>query len=76
MFFFGISDSLKNLTPQLLNFWPEAKDELHIDAWREINYVNGNKIEVVPSAKDKMEKTKLFFINLGCYIPNEFVELM
>ncbi|MFV8358664.1 DUF1543 domain-containing protein, partial [Flavobacterium sp. XS1P32] len=28
--FFGIGKSLKDLIPQIKNFWPEAKGKLHI----------------------------------------------
>jgi hypothetical protein len=73
--FFGIGNSLKELVPQMKIFWPEAKGQIHIDAWREVTAVDGFSVEVI----GKNEKTdtlaeKLFFINLGGYKENEFEE--
>lgn len=73
--FFGIADSPKDLVPQLINFWPEAAGKLHIDAWRELNYVNGFAISVVEkSATSAPSPNTLFFINLGGYTRNVFDE--
>lgn len=71
--FFGIANSLKELVPKMLAFWPEANGIMHIDAWREITMVDGYTIEVV--AKNSLPRSSaLFFINLGGYKPNEFEE--
>lgn len=75
--FFTISDSLKNTIPAIKNFWPEAKDKIHIDAWREVKHVDGFTIEVVEKEEGKtlpQTSSKLFFINLGGYKQNEFEE--
>jgi hypothetical protein len=75
--FFTISDSLKNTIPAIRNFWPEAKDKIHIDAWREVKIVDGFSIEVVEKEEVKeasQNSNKLFFINLGGYKQNEFEE--
>ena len=39
--FFGVATSMKELLPQIIAFWPEAKGDLHIDGWREVNQVDG-----------------------------------
>jgi len=73
--FFGIGNSLKDMVPQMKIFWPEAKGQIHIDAWREVTVVDDFSIEVV--AKNEIINTfpeKLFFINLGGYKENEFEE--
>ena len=44
--FFGIGDSIKDLVPDVLTFWP-GENKLHFDAWREVTSVNGYKVEVV-----------------------------
>jgi len=44
--FFGIGKSLKELIPSMKAFWPEAKGQIHIDAWREVTTVDNYKIEV------------------------------
>ena len=38
--FFGIGSSLKELIPSMNAFWPEAKGQIHIDAWREVTTVD------------------------------------
>lgn len=71
--FFGIANSLRDLVPDIQAFWPEP-EKIHIDAWREVNTVDGYSIKIVapdtPVAFDK----KLFFINLGGYRENKFAE--
>jgi hypothetical protein len=73
--FFGIGKTLKELTPQMKAFWPEAKGKIHIDAWREVTIVDNFAIEIV-TKKTVTEPVQdnLFFINLGGYKENEFEE--
>jgi len=72
--FFGIGDSIKDLIPDVLTFWP-GNTKLHFDAWREVTSVNGYKVEVFLKTENKQDSTsKLFFINLGGYKQNEFEE--
>jgi hypothetical protein len=71
--FFGIAESLSDLKQQMIDFWKETK--LHIDAWREVQFVDRYKLEVIPRAQsNSFGKEKLFFINLGGYKRNEFDE--
>ncbi len=72
--FFGIGKSLKELIPEMKAFWPEAKGQIHIDAWREVTAVDQFKIEVVAKGTVTKSKSQLFFINLGGYKENEFEE--
>jgi hypothetical protein len=73
--FFGIAPGLKELVPHIKAFWPEAKGEIHIDCWREVNQVNGHSVTVIPKAEEKSaEDTFLFFVNLGGYKAGEFEE--
>nr|WP_199158240.1 DUF1543 domain-containing protein [Pedobacter sp. ASV2] len=72
--FFGIASSLQQLIPDIFAFWPEAKDKIHVDAWREVNYVDGCKVEVVEARETINNELSLFFLNLGGYRPNEFDE--
>lgn len=75
--FFGIAPSLKELVPQMENFWPEA-GKLHIDAWREVNIVDGYRIDVILKLESpnlsEIPGNKLFFINLGGYQSLKFEE--
>ena len=72
--FFGIGNSLKDLIPSMNAFWPEAKGQIHIDAWREVTAVDDFKIDVVAKGTAIESKSQLFFINLGGYKENEFEE--
>lgn len=75
--FFGIAPAIKDLVPEIKAFWPEAKDNLHVDAWREVTQVNGYQISIVPKvieAGNGEEGKKLFFLNLGGYKAGEFDE--
>ena len=61
--FFGIANSLVDLVEDLKLFWPEAKGQIHIDAWRKVTQVDGYTIEII----SKIEKTatnqqQLFFM--------------
>lgn len=76
--FFGIAETLKDLVPAIIEAWPEADKKIHIDAWRQVNYVDQHVVEVF----DKQQlfpnaagiKNKLFFLNLGGYKQHEFEE--
>lgn len=72
--FFGIGESIKDLLPDVMVFWP-GNNKLHFDAWREVTSVNGFKVEVVLKNENEQHGNfKLFFINLGGYKQNEFEE--
>lgn len=74
--FFGIAPSIKDLLSEMKAFWPEAKEKLHIDAYRIVNKVGGHKVEVIAKADEiKDDITSLFFLNLGGYKMGEFEEL-
>jgi hypothetical protein len=73
--FFGIAETLKDLIPQFNQFWPEAKGKMHVDGFREVNQVDGQRINIVPRGNEKPGAThQLFFINLGGYKQDEFEE--
>ena len=72
--FFGIGRTLSEVKKDILDFWKEANGKIHIDAWREVQYVDGYKILVSERKPDPIQNEKLFFINLGGYKQNEFEE--
>ncbi len=74
--YFGISDSLKELVPEMNLFWKEAAGRMHIDAWQEVTHIDGYDITVAAKQDETYikQKEKLFFINLGGYKENEFEE--
>ncbi len=72
--FFGIGNSLKNLLPQIENFWPDA-GKIHIDSWRTVTAVDGYSIKIVAKEEAPANtQNKLFFLNLGGYKPNDLEE--
>ena len=74
--FFAIGEKISDLVPAIKAFWPEAKGNIHVDAWREVTQVNGHRISVVPKVDPptKPGTGKLFFLNLGGYKQGEFDE--
>ncbi|WP_426589130.1 DUF1543 domain-containing protein [Mucilaginibacter sp. R-33] len=71
--FFGIASSLRDLVPEIRAFWPGA-EKIHIDAWREVNTVDGYAVRIAPRSDNNSQSSKLFFINLGGYQPDKFEE--
>ena len=72
--FFGIGETIKDLIPDVIAFWP-GNNKIHFDAWREVTSVDGYKVEIVLKNDNKQNgPRKLFFINLGGYKQNEFEE--
>jgi len=75
--FFGIGATLNEFVPEIKAFWPEP-ERIHIDAWREVNIVDGFRINIIPKDiagnNDADASKKLFFINLGGYLENRFEE--
>ncbi len=69
--FFGIAGSLKDLVPYMKAFWSDAR--IHIDAYQEVSYADGYKIDIIPKTS-KTSDTQLFFINLGGYKQGCFEE--
>lgn len=74
--FFGIGATIADIIPSIKSFWKEAEGKIHVDAWREVNFVDGYQINVVPRLETKVESSekKLFFLNLGGYKPGDFEE--
>jgi hypothetical protein len=71
--FFGIGERVKDLVPSILDFWPEANGKIHLDAYREVNFVDGYQVSVVEK-RDGLAENQLFFINLGGYTKDVFDE--
>ncbi|MES2332970.1 MAG: DUF1543 domain-containing protein [Bacteroidota bacterium] len=74
--FFGAGNSLKDLSADILAFWP-GPQKIHIDAWREVTEVDGYSISLSLKEKEALiekQDKRLFFLNLGGYKENEFEE--
>jgi hypothetical protein len=74
--FFAVGTELRDLVPEIHRFWPEP-EKIHIDAWREVNQVEGFQIIIHSRANSEElnnQAPRLFFINLGGYQENKFEE--
>ena len=77
--FFGIGKQLSDLKQDIIDFWPEANGNIHIDAWREVTQVDEWKISVIDKNENSgpikhLPEVHLFFLNLGGYKSGEFEE--
>lgn len=68
--FFGTGHEIKQLKSDMYDFWPNA-GQLHIDSYREIKRVEGFEIKMVEKSVLPPQKLKLFFLNLGGYLPKD-----
>ena len=71
--FFGIAQSLKELVPDMKEFWKEADGKIHIDCYQEVLFADGFEVEIVERTEQGSED-KLYFINLGGYKKGFFEE--
>ena len=81
--FFGVADELIELIPAINEHWPEVKNKWHVDSYRAVTRVGGYRIDWVSQDEsdsanenqaDDATNLKLFFINLGGYLPDDFEE--
>ena len=69
--FFGIAENFDDLTPEMKNFWKDAK--IHVDCYQEVRFADGFEVKVIEKNSEKLSD-QLFFINLGGYKPGCFEE--
>ena len=78
--FFGIAGNIRDLITEIKQSWPEAKGNIHIDAWRAVTSVNNCKISILENNVQLKQPVsqgsdlRLFFVNLGGYKDDEFDE--
>jgi hypothetical protein len=70
---FVVGDSIEATYERLMDKWFGDPLRMHLDSWVELRVVDGYRISlsVAPSVPGK----RLFFINLGAYLPGQFTEL-
>ncbi|WP_267401559.1 MULTISPECIES: DUF1543 domain-containing protein [unclassified Chryseobacterium] len=71
--FFGIAESLKDLVPDMKNFWKEADGKIHVDCYQEVKFADGYEVKIVEKGT-KTSEEQLYFINLGGYKKGFFEE--
>ena len=70
---FAVGDSLEGIYPQLKQQWFGLSKGLHIDAWMTIDGIEQYQIRL-STAATAPDSLRLYFINLGGYVANEFGE--
>jgi Domain of Unknown Function (DUF1543) len=70
---FVVGSSIEATYEQLMDKWFGDPLRVHLDSWLELRIVDGQRISLrrEPTADTK----KLWFINLGAYLPGQFTEL-
>lgn len=69
---FAVGRDLEDCHEQLLDAWFGQPDGLHIDAWARLDAVDGHRVELHRRPAD--EGPRLYFVNIGGYVPGEFIE--
>lgn len=70
---FVTGPSIEKCYDRLMDKWFGDPMKMHIDSWMELKSVDGYKISL--GTQTSVSDLKLFFINLGAYLPGQFTEL-
>jgi hypothetical protein len=70
---FVVGESIGETYDQLMDKWFGDPLRVHIDSWIELRIVDGYRISLGRAPVD--EAKRLYFINLGAYLPGQFTEL-
>lgn len=71
--FFGIAENLKDLVPDMKDFWKEAEGKIHLDCHQEVKFADGYEVKIVEKT-DRTSEDQLYFLNLGGYKKGFFEE--
>lgn len=74
---FAVVDDFTQVIDIINSHWQEVRNKWHIDAWREVTRVGNFRIQLSPKqiqGQDLSSENKLFFVNLGGYLPAVFEE--
>jgi len=70
---FVAGESIEACYERLMDKWFGDPLRLHVDSWLELEVVDGYRISLQPQAS--VQDKKLYFINLGAYLPGQFTEV-
>lgn len=70
---FAVGESIEATFDQLMDRWFGLAGRVHIDSWLELRIVDGFRVKL--SRTPMPQARKLFFVNLGAYLPGQFTEL-
>ena len=69
---FAVGRSLEDVHDQLLDRWCGDPEGLHVDAWAVLDRVPGYRVSLEKTPPGAAER--LYFVNIGGYVANEFGE--
>lgn len=70
---FVVGESIEDTYEQLMMKWFGTPQGLHVDSWVELRVIDGHQVSLSTTKPDSPKK--LFFINLGGYLPGQFTEI-
>jgi hypothetical protein len=70
---FVVGPSVESCYERIMDKWFGDPRKMHIDSWVELQVVDGYRISLQAGSSDPGKK--LYFINLGAYLPGQFTEL-
>lgn len=69
---FAVGSDLESTHEQLLDQWFGQADGLHVDAWAQVEQVPGYRVRLSATPGD--DDARLYFVNIGGYVPGELWE--
>ena len=69
---FVAADSIEQTHEQLRQQWFGTVKGLHLDAYMQVNHIDGYGVSLHPAPQQS--ELKLFFVNFGGYYPNKIAE--
>jgi hypothetical protein len=71
---FVIAPTIEDAIPDLRAQWWGRPNSIHLDAWGELEWADGYRIDLAPGPAEE-SSPRLWFVNLGGYDPTRFDEL-
>lgn len=71
---FIVANTIEETYDELRQSWWGKPASLHLDAWGELDYADGHRIQISKLPPNEQPK-KLYFVNLGGYDQHQFTEL-
>lgn len=70
---FVVGEKIEDTYEQLMTKWFGTPKGLHLDSWVELQVIDGHRVTL--STTKPVSPKKMFFINLGGYLPGQFTEV-
>ncbi|HEY1793247.1 MAG TPA: DUF1543 domain-containing protein [Opitutaceae bacterium] len=70
---FAVGETLDSTYETLMDKWFGDPQRMHVDSWIDLQVVDGHRISLEKGGPRGTRR--LFFVNLGAYLPGQFTEL-